>query len=116
MRLEDLVMIINRQDFMKQLPEGKFVLQRKMSDASGTFKAYKKYEITLWFVFLKENKKIDILKDVKILKMLSGIESEEMEALELNFTSWLFKMLYSKEITSLILGGKKDDTDISASK
>ena len=116
MRLEDLVILLNKQDFMKELPEGRFVLQRKASDASETFKAYKNYEITLWFVFLKENKKIDLLKCVKIIKMTNGFEAEEIESLELNFTSWLFKMLYSKEITSLILGGKKNDTDISTSK
>lgn len=108
MRLEDIITTLNNSEIMKDLPLGKFVLQRNISDASETFKAYKKYELRLWFVFLKENKKFPILSSSEIQRMITGKENEVLEIQESKFLSWLLKIIYTKEIKTLIVGEKKD--------
>lgn len=111
MRLEDIVLTLNQSDIMKDLPKGKFVLQRKLSDCSETFKAYKKYEIKLWFVYLEERRKFPILCSSEIQRVVTGKENEMLERQEANFLSWLLKLIYTKEIVSLTMQ-KEENNDL----
>lgn len=80
---------------------GHFILHRTI-DTNPTFKAYKTYKATLWYVVAK--KKLPIIQTEVTGKVLNGQEEKMIEELNKELLIKLFDIINKKLIDNIIKG------------
>lgn len=106
MRVEDIIEGLNKhiEEKRKELninTKGHLVLQ-KLITPSPTFKAYKFYEMILWFV--KPGKKQRLLTISQTVKMTDGQEESVNGCMNILLSTELFSFIGTKEYEQVIKG------------
>lgn len=106
MKAEDIIEGLNRyiEDRRKELNinvNGHLVLQRSITP-SPTFKAYKFYEVIVWYV--KGRTKSKVLHFTETAKMIDGQEEKINRSINVILSSQLFSWINSKECEQVIKG------------
>lgn len=106
MRVEDIIEGLNKhiEEKRKELninTKGHLVLQ-KLITPSPTFKAYKFYEMILWFV--KPGKKQRLLTISQTVKMIDGREESVNGCMNILLSTELFSFIGTKEYEQVIKG------------
>ena len=111
MKIEDIIEELNRYIENKRVDEhistnGHLVLQRTMFPNS-TFKAYKSYEIILWFV--KDKKKYRVLNLQHTAKVIDGQEEGVKKIMDKQFCYSIISWLHSDTYNSVLTGTFKEE-------
>ena len=106
MRVEDIVEGFNKhiEEKRKELnisTKGHLVLQ-KLITPSPTFKAYKFYEMILWFV--KPGKKQQLFSISQTVKLIEGQEESVNRSMDILLSTKLFGFIGTKEYEQVIQG------------
>lgn len=106
MKIEDIVDILNKYIEDKRrdnsiLTSGHLVLQRIVT-SHPTFKAYKSYELLLWFV--KDRKKYKVLTIKEIAKVIDGQEDRIIRNISMQFCYLIFNLLNTDTYNEILTG------------
>lgn len=107
MKAEDIIEGLNKhiEEKRKELnisTKGHLVLQ-KLITPSPTFKAYKFYEMILWFV--KPGKKQQLFSISQTVKLIEGQEESVNRSMDILLSTELFGFIGTKEYEQVIQGG-----------
>lgn len=111
MKIEDIIEELNRYIENKRADEhisvnGHLVLQRTVFPNS-TFKAYKSYEIILWFV--KDKKKYKVLSLKHTAKVVDGREEGVNKIMDKQFCYLIIDWLNSDSYNEVLMGTFKKE-------
>lgn len=114
MRVEDIIEGLNRHiEYKRELlgvgTNGHLVLQ-KSNNPHPTFKAYKEYNYSLWFV--KRGKKYKVITVNIVDKVLDGQEESMMRRMNIELCTNIFKLIDSEMYNQIVNGeydGYKDE-------
>ena len=106
MKAEDIIEGLNKhiEEKRKELnisTKGHLVLQ-KLITPSPTFKAYKFYEMILWFV--KHDKKQQLFSISQTVKLIEGQEESVNRSMDILLSTKLFSFIGTKEYEQVIQG------------
>lgn len=106
MKAEDIIEGLNKhiEEKRKELninTKGHLVLQ-KLITPSPTFKAYKFYEMILWFV--KPGKKQQLFSISQTVKLIEGQEESVNRSMDILLSTELFDFIGTKEYEQVIQG------------
>lgn len=106
MKIEDIIEGLNqsiedKRDALKIKTTGHLVLQKTIN-AHPTFKAYKEYEFTIWFV--KNSKKYRVITLKETAKVLEGQEESIIRRMNVGLSRMIFNWINSNFYEQVIKG------------